>query len=107
MEIPLLVLRTAGTLKKTAATRFREFQLSPAQFNVLNLLSDRPEGMRASDLAADLVVDPSNVTGLLRRLSDDGLVEDCDAPEDGRSRVVRLTHRGRNRWQKANAVYTA
>src|SRR4051812_30131129 len=101
MEVALLVLGTAGKLKKAAARLFREYQLSPAQFNVLHLLSSRPEGMRAGDLANGLLVDPSNITGLLKRLSLDGLVEDRASPEDGRHRVVRLTAKGRSRWKKA------
>lgn len=105
MEIPLLVLETAGKLKKAATRLFREFDLSPAQFNVLHLLSGAPEGMRAGDLAARLLVDPSNITGLLGRLSLDGLVVDCDSPEDGRRRVVKLTAKGRARWQKAHVAY--
>lgn len=105
MEVPLLVLDAAGKLKKAATRLFRDFELSPAQFNVLNLLSDQPDGMRAGDLASQLVVDPSNITGLLRGLSADGLVVDCDSPTDGRSRVVKLTARGRTRWQKAHGPY--
>lgn len=105
MESPLLVLHTAATLKKAAARFFREFELSPAQFNVLHLLSGKPEGTRAGDLAVGLVVDPSNITGLLNRMSVDGLVEDCESPTDGRSRVVRLTAKGRTRWQKAHSAY--
>jgi DNA-binding MarR family transcriptional regulator len=107
MEIALLVLGTAGKLKKAASRLFREHRLSPAQFNVLHLLSSRAEGMRAGDLASGLLVDPSNITGLLGRLSLDGLVEDCASPKDGRSRVVRLTTKGRSRWQKAHKAFEA
>jgi DNA-binding MarR family transcriptional regulator len=105
METPLLVLEAAGKLKKAATRLFREFDLSPAQFNVLHLLSNQPDGVRAGDLAARLIVDPSNITGLLGRLATDGLVQDVAAPEDRRSRVVKLTAKGRARWQKAFAVY--
>jgi DNA-binding MarR family transcriptional regulator len=105
MEIALLVVGTASKLKKVAARLFREHNLSPAQFNVLHLLSSRPEGMRAGDLASELLVDPSNITGLLRRLSLDGFVEDHASPKDGRSRVVRLTSKGRSRWRKAEKAF--
>ena len=105
MLTALLVLETAGRLKKTAAQLFKEFELSPAQFNVLHLLSDQPEGLKAGELASGLLVDPSNVTGLLTRLTAEGLVENAAAPADGRSRVVKLTTKGRARWQKAHAAY--
>jgi DNA-binding MarR family transcriptional regulator len=106
MQISLLVLEAAGKLKKTAAELFKEFELSPAQFNVLHLLSDQPHGLKAGELAVGLLVDPSNITGLLTRLVRDGLVEDVASPSDGRSRVVKLTTRGRARWEKAFAAYT-
>lgn len=106
METALLVLEAAGKLKKAATRLFRDHRLSPAQFNVLHLLAAAPEGLKAGALASGLLVDPSNITGLLRRLAADGLVADQAAPADGRSRVVRLTARGRARWQKANTAYT-
>src|SRR4051794_853094 len=105
MDVPLLVLATATKLKKAATQLFRVHHLSPAQFNVLHLLSDQPDGMRAGDIASKLLVDPSNITGLLGRLSLDGLVADCESPKDGRRRVVKLTPKGRARWQKAFADY--
>ncbi|HUR58846.1 MAG TPA: MarR family transcriptional regulator [Opitutaceae bacterium] len=105
MEIALLVLETAGMLKKAAAELFKDFGLSPAQFNVLHLLADQPQGLRAGELASGLLVDPSNITGLLTRLVRDGLVADGAATTDGRSRVVKLTTKGRARWAKAHAAY--
>ena len=105
MEISLLVLETAGLLKKAAAELFKEFDLSPAQFNVLHLLADQPQGLKAGELAVGLLVDPSNITGLLTRLVRDRLVEDVASPADGRSRVVKLTTKGRTRWEKAHAAY--
>ncbi len=41
-----------------------------------NLLSDQPDGMRASDLARALIVDRSNVTGLIKRMKKDGLLKE-------------------------------
>lgn len=107
MEISLLILEAAGKLKKTAAGLFKDFDLSPPQFNVLHLLASEPEGMRSGDLAIGLVVDPSNITGLISRLEAEGLVKTAVSKEDRRSRRVTLTAKGRARWQKAHAVYSA
>jgi DNA-binding MarR family transcriptional regulator len=47
------------------------------------------------DLAAVLHLDPSSLTGLLRRLEHAGLVRRIRHPEDGRRAILTLTARGR------------
>lgn len=105
MHIALLVMRTAGALENAARRAFRPHRLSPAQFNVLNLLAENKGGLRAGDLAQQLVVHPSNITRLLRNLKRNGLVAQVDSPADRRQVVVALTPAGRSRWAKANRDY--
>lgn len=107
MHVALRIVSLAKDLEKSAAHLFREFDLSPAQFNVLNLLADQREGMRASDLARALIVDPSNVTGLLKRMSRRGLVAELDNLRDRRQHRVGLTREGRSVWERAHPVYEA
>lgn len=105
MHLALQIVSAAGTLEKAAKRVFAPHGLTPAQFNVLNLLSDQPDGMRASDLAEALVVDPSNVTGLLKRMARDGWIVDRASPEDRRQHVTVLAPKGRAAWAKANHDY--
>jgi len=105
MHLMLQVLATAQALEKAGQQLFRPHGLTVAQFNVLNLLSDQPDGMRASGLAGALVVDPSNVTGLLKRMNCAGLLQELASPHDGRQRIVTLSARGRRLWRKAHADY--
>lgn len=105
MHVVLRVVQAAQILEKAAKRVFAPHGLTAAQFNILNLLSDQKDGLRASDLAAALIVDPSNVTGLLKRMSRDGLVEDLEAKGDRRQRIVALTAKGRTVWSKASADY--
>ena len=105
MQVVLRVFHTAQILDKAAKCVFSPHGLTAAQFNVLNLLSDQKEGLRASDLATSLIVDPSNVTGLLKRMSRDGLVIDLESKEDRRQRIVALTAKGRALWSKASRDY--
>ncbi len=105
MYLMLQVLATAQALEKAGQQLFRQHGLTVAQFNVLNLLSDRPDGMRASGLAGALVVDPSNITGLLKRMNRAGLLKELESPHDGRQRIVALSARGRQLWRKAHADY--
>ena len=67
--------------------------LSPVQCHVLHLIEPgRPLPMRK--LAETLSCDASNVTGLVDRLEERGLVERRPSPEDRRVKVLRLTTAG-------------
>jgi DNA-binding MarR family transcriptional regulator len=70
-----------------------ELDLSPAQCHVLHLIEPgRPLPMRR--LAETLSCDASNVTGLVDRLEDRGLVERRPSAQDRRVKVLQLTPAG-------------
>ncbi len=68
--------------------------LSIPQFDVLSTLTEQ-EGLSQSDLATRLYVTKGNVSGLIDRLVDTGLVERRSALGDRRSNAVFLTDAGR------------
>lgn len=105
MPLVLDVLQTAKSLEKSAQRMLQPFGLTAAQFNVLNLLASAPAGLPASALAAGLIVDPSNVTGLIRRMKADGLLVSVPNQADRRQHVVALSGKGRRAWTRAAAVY--
>jgi len=107
MNVILRIFQTAQILDKAAQRVFSPHALTAAQFNVLNLLADQEAGLRASDLAASLIVDPSNITGLLKRMSRDGLVTDLENTSDRRQRIVALTPKGQKLWAKSSRDYEA
>src|SRR3954454_14651839 len=70
-----------------------EFDLSPPQVRALGVLDpDRPVPM--SELAGALHCDNSNVTGIVDRLEDRGLVERRSAAHDRRVKMLAVTERG-------------
>jgi len=70
-----------------------DFGLSPAQCHVLHLIEpDRPLPMRK--LAETMACDASNVTGLVDRLEERGLVQRRPSEEDRRVKELRLTPAG-------------
>jgi DNA-binding MarR family transcriptional regulator len=70
-----------------------EFELSPPQVRALGVLEpDRPVPM--SELAEALHCDNSNVTGIVDRLEDRGLVERRSATHDRRVKMLAVTERG-------------
>jgi DNA-binding MarR family transcriptional regulator len=69
------------------------FGLSPVQCHLLHLIEpDAPLPMR--QLAEVLQCDASNVTGLVDRLEERGIVERRPSPADRRVKVVQLTPTG-------------
>ncbi len=80
-----------------------EFGLTPPQMFALNALDpDHPMPMR--DLAAQLHCDSSNVTGLVDRLTAQGLVERREAPGDRRVRILAVTELGTRIRERLRAV---
>jgi MarR family transcriptional regulator, organic hydroperoxide resistance regulator len=70
-----------------------EFELSPPQVRALGVLDpERPVPM--SELAEALHCDNSNVTGIVDRLEDRGLVERRSAAHDRRVKMLAVTERG-------------
>jgi MarR family transcriptional regulator, organic hydroperoxide resistance regulator len=70
-----------------------EFELSPPQVMALRQLDpDEPKPM--SELAMALRCDNSNVTGIVDRLEDRGLVERQPAAHDRRVKMLSITPRG-------------
>ena len=81
----LQLLRTAEALWNASRNFFARWDLSPSQFNVLNLLYDQPEGCTQIDLSRSLIMHRSNVTGLVDRLETRGLVRRHDSAHDRRA----------------------
>jgi len=75
------------------AGELRGLGLSIPQFDALSTLTER-EGMTQQDLAARLYVTKGNVSGLIDRLVEAGLVERRPIPGDRRSHALYLTPAG-------------
>lgn len=64
------------------------------RFEILATLERSENGLRMSALSEQLLVSNGNVTGIVERLVQDGLVERLPVPGDKRATLVRLTHKG-------------
>lgn len=94
-EALLQLLRTAEDLWNASRVFFARWEISPSQFNVLNLLRDRPDGLSQAEFSRLLVMHRSNATGLVDRLELRGLVRRSNDPADRRAYRVLLTPAGR------------
>ena len=88
------LLRTADTLWNASRAFFERWDLSPSQFNVLNLLHLNPDGLSQTDLSRQLIMHRSNLTGLVDRLEKRGLVARREVAADRRAYSVVLTAAG-------------
>ncbi|OQB15132.1 MAG: DNA-binding transcriptional repressor MarR [Deltaproteobacteria bacterium ADurb.Bin207] len=93
-QLVLCVMRTAALLERVVARALMPFRLHYAQFNALVLLDREREGLRPSVLGSYLCVSRPNVTKLLARLKDRGLVVEKSDPQDGRAVLAVITEEG-------------
>ena len=87
----LQMLRTAETLWNSSRVFFGRWDLSPSQFNVLNLLSGEADGLSQAGISRQLIMHRSNATGLIDRLEERGLLHRRATPGDRRAYRVVLT----------------
>ncbi len=72
----------------------REFDTTLPRFDMMAALSRHPDGLKMSALSGVLRVSNGNVTGIVDRLSAEGLAERMPVPGDRRAMMVRLTAAG-------------
>jgi|ERR1700722_37975 len=99
------LLRTAENLWNASRVFFARWDLSPSQFNVLNLLQDHPDGLTQVELSRRLIMHRSNVTGLVDRLEARRLARRKDDPGDRRAFNVVLTPAGLKLLQQIEPHY--
>jgi DNA-binding MarR family transcriptional regulator len=72
-----------------------QFGVTLPRFDLMAQLEKAPDGLTLGQLSRRMMVSNGNVTGLVERLSRDGLLERRTNAADGRSVLVALTKEGR------------
>jgi DNA-binding MarR family transcriptional regulator len=90
--------------KRLRAKLDAEFGTTLPRFDLLAALERHPEGLKMSALSEFLMVSNGNVTGVVSRLIEEGLVTRTVDTDDRRSATVRLTRRGRDSFAKMAAA---
>ena len=104
----LRMLACTTRIEQDIRRRLREeFSTTLPRFDVLAQLHRSPGGLTMSGLSERLMVSAGNITGLVARLADEGLVERATHPEDGRVQVVRMTEDGREAFERMTPAHAA
>ena len=100
----LLIKRISEDLEKRANNVLRAFDLTISQMGALQELRRQPEGtMPLKSLERELHVAQSTAAGIVCRLEHKDFVESFGQADDKRIKVVRITDRGRQYCNDADA----
>ncbi len=84
-----------------------QFDSTLPRFDILAALTRNPAGLTMGELSRQLLVSNGNVTGVVGKLVDDGLVERTRSPSDGRTFFVRLTRKGHRAFKEMARAHEA
>jgi len=102
----LRLLTCATMIERTVRQKLRdEFGITFPRFDLLAQLDRAPDGLTMGELSRRLMVTNGNVTGLIDRLVEEGLVERRPAPGDRRAQLVRLTKQGKRTFDAMAPVH--
>ncbi len=106
LRLWLKMLKATGLMEATLRRRLREeFSTTLPRFDVLSALYRGPDGLKMSEISERLRVSNGNITGIVDRLSDEGLVLRVAVPGDRRAMRVQLTSKGRTVFAEQAAAH--
>ena len=100
------LLRCFSSIDRVLMRRFSDkFNSSLPRYDVLTALALSPNGLTMGELASSLMVTKGNITGVVNRLKQDGLVRKIKSRSDRRIQSVTLSAEGRALWDDMHADY--
>ena len=91
----LKLLKITSEIEAELRRRLRDdHDTTLPRFDVMAALSRHPEGLKMSDLSGYLKVSNGNVTGIVNRLTEEGLALRVAVPGDKRAQLARMTPKG-------------
>ena len=96
-EVSLNLQRTAEALRWAIVETLKPYELTPVQYNVLRILRGAGEqGLMCSEISERLITKDSDITRLLDRLENRGLVRRSRDAKDRRAIITFITAEGLN-----------
>ena len=95
LRLWLRLLKLTSGLEAEVRRRLRDkHDTTLPRFDVMAALARYPDGLKMSELSGYLKVSNGNVTGIVDRLTDEGLALRVAVPNDKRAQLARLTPKG-------------
>ncbi len=95
LRLWLRLLKVSGQVEAELRRKLRdEHDTTLPRFDVMAALARHPQGLKMSELSSYLRVSNGNVTGIVDRLTEDGLALRVAVKGDRRAQMARLTPKG-------------
>lgn len=99
LRLWLQLLKSSKQIESVLRERLRNrFDTTLPQFDVMAALYRFDRGLKMSALSSELKVSNGNVTGIVDRLTEDGLTVRAPVDGDRRAMLVKLTRKGREQF---------
>ena len=106
LRIWLRLLTSAQLIEQQVRGRFRtEFDTTLPRFDVMAALARNPDGQTMGDISDWLLVSSGNITGIISRLENDGLVTRTRSAGDRRTHLVRLSRKGKEEFGRMSSAH--
>ena len=102
-RLPPLLRRAWYGLNQAFRRRLKCLELTPDQFTVMRTLLEN-EGITQRELTHLISSDPNTVAALVNRMEKAGLLERETHERDRRANQLRLSRRGRLKYEKARVI---
>lgn len=100
LRLWLRLLTCTTLIEVEIRSRLRDaFDVTLPRFDLMAQLDKAPNGMTLGELSQRMMVSNGNVTGLVERLAQQGLIERRPSPSDRRAQIVSLTAEGRKTFR--------
>jgi DNA-binding MarR family transcriptional regulator len=100
LRLWLRMLTCTSLIEGEIRRRLRDqFDFTLPRFDLLAQLDRAPDGMTLGELSRRMMVTNGNITGLVDRLEEQGLVRRRSSPHDRRSQFVSMTAAGRRTFR--------
>lgn len=100
LRVWLKLLKTVNGIEGEIRRNLRDrHKTTLPRFDVMSALARFPEGLKMSDLSTFLKVSNGNVTGIVDKLTEEGLAQRVPVPGDKRAHIARLTPKGKAEFE--------
>ncbi|MCR9123972.1 MAG: MarR family transcriptional regulator [Phyllobacteriaceae bacterium] len=108
LRLWLRFLKAQSSIEAEIRRRLRDqYGSTLPRFDVMSALARFPDGLKMSEISGLLKVSNGNVTGIVDRLTQDGLALRVAVPGDRRAQLVRLTPAGQTAFAELAQAHEA